>query len=321
MVVRTYIFVILLLVGGYPIFAQSALDSLETKLAAESNDSVRFLLLIKLSSESEFYDYSKARKYADDATLLADKLDAPWAKGKLFFRLAFLEAMEGDFAEALKYDLQGFKLHTETKDSLQLSRTLNDLGTDYRDLGEYDEAYYYLTEGYRIASKHHKIPQHDDSIVMAIALHNIGTVFTELGQFDIARDHLNASFKLFNKFNYSGGTPYAFDELGELYQRHNRFEEALEQFQKALSLTTLRRPEIGVPEIVAGGGHHEQHEECNDAERFKRETLQRGVAWVRREQRDQRVHVGVAVIPEQCQPRVSERQQKARHAHVAAVVE
>ena len=249
MAVRTYIFVILLLVGSYPMFGQSSLDSLETKLAAESNDSSRFLLLLKLSRESEFYDYSKARKYASDATLLSDELDAPWAKGKLYFRLAFLEAMEGDFSDALKYDLQGFKLHTETKDSLQLSRTLNDLGTDYRDLGEYDEAYYYLTEGYRIASKHHKIPHHDDSIVMAIALHNIGTVFTELGQFDIARDHLNASFKLFNKFNYSEGTPYAFDELGELHRRKKELDRSEKYLLDALKEARKQKIRVLIPRI------------------------------------------------------------------------
>ena len=36
------------------------------------------------------------------------------------------------------------------------------------------------------------------------------------------------------------------DELAELYSRHHKFEEALEQYQRAYKLTALRRPEIAV---------------------------------------------------------------------------
>ena len=35
------------------------------------------------------------------------------------------------------------------------------------------------------------------------------------------------------------------DELGELYLRHSRFDDALEQFRKAYNMTQMRRPEIG----------------------------------------------------------------------------
>ena len=229
--------------------AQQSLDSLERKLSEESNDSVRFQLLIALSKESEFYDYAKARKYATDATLLSEKLNAPWAKGKLLLSLAFLEAMEGDYAEALKYDLQSTKLYSEMKDSLQLSKALNDVGTDYRDLGEYDDGYYYLTESYLIASKHFKIPHHDDSLIMAIAMHNIGTVFTELGQFDIALAHLNASFKLFQNLKFNGGTPYAFDELGELYRRKKELDQSQKYLFDALNEARKQKIRVLIPRI------------------------------------------------------------------------
>ena len=238
------ILVSLFLLGCTPLLGQGSLDSLKAKLETASNDSVRFLTLLKLSKESEFYDYGKAREYADEATGLSEKINTDWAKGKLFIRLAFLEAMEGDYADALKYDLQCAKLFLEANDSLNLARTFNDVGTDYRDLGEYDEGYYYLTESYRIARRNHKAPTHDDSVVMAIAIHNIGTVFTELGQFDIARDHLLASFKVFGILKFNEGTPYAFDELGELYRR----KKDLDQSEKYLldGLTEARKQKIRV---------------------------------------------------------------------------
>ncbi len=237
------------MLGGHTMLAQQRLDSLEKKLSAESNDSARFQLLIKLSKESEFYDYAKARKYATDASLVSEKLNAPWAKGISLLSLAFLETMEGDYAEALKYDLQSTKLYSEMKDSLQLSKALNDVGTDYRDLGEYDDAYYYLTESYLIASKHFKIPHHDDSLIMAIALHNIGTVFTELGQFDIALAHLSASFKLFQNLKFIAGIPYAFDELGELYRRKKELDQSEKYLFDALNEARKQKIRVLIPRI------------------------------------------------------------------------
>ena len=135
-------------------------------------------------TELEFHDYTQSRMYADQATDLSTKLNKDWARGKLFFRLAFLETLEGDYSEALKYDLQCINLYSENKDSIRLARALNDVGTDYRDLGQYGEGYFYLTQSYRIVRNHGNVPNHEDSLVMAIALHNIGTVFTELGQFE-----------------------------------------------------------------------------------------------------------------------------------------
>ena len=249
MMTRTTILILLLLLGGHTIHAQQSLDSLERKLSEESNDSIRFQLLIALSKESEFYDYAKARKYATDATILSEKLNAPWAKGKLLLSLAFLETMEGDYAEALRYDLQCTKLYSEMKDSLQLSKALNDVGTDYRDLGEYDDGYYYLTEGYLMASKHFKIPHHDDSLMMAITLHNIGTLFTELGQFDIALAHLSASFKLFQKLKFNEGTPYAFDELGELYRRKKELDQSEKYLFDALDKARKQKIRVLIPRI------------------------------------------------------------------------
>ncbi len=246
---KAFIFLFLLLVSGHLLNGQNKLDSLTTRLAGEKNDSMRFEILLKLSRESEYYDYAKARRFAEEASDIAGEISESWANAKLSARLAFLEKIEGDYAEAQKYNFQCIKLSTEIGDSAQLARALNNVGTGFRDLGEYGEAYYYLTQSYRVANNSHKIPTKDDSLVMAINLHNIGTVFTQFGQYDIALSHLQASAKLSEALGDKEGPPYTFDELGVLYTKRDDYDLAEQSLLKALQKARELKIRILVPRV------------------------------------------------------------------------
>ncbi len=248
---RALIFLFPLLVSAHILYGQNQLDSLTSRLAVEKSDSIRFEILLKLSRESEYFDYAKARRYAEEASDIANEISETWANAKLTAHLAFLEKIEGDYAEALKYNFQCIKLSTEIGDSAQLARALNNVGTGYRDLGEYGEAYFYLTQSYRVAKRSHKVPTKDDSLVMAINLHNIGTVFTQLGQFDIALSHLQASAKLSELLGDEEGPPYTFDELGVLYTRREDYDLAEKSLLKALGTARQLKIRILVPRIHA----------------------------------------------------------------------
>ncbi len=246
-------YIVFLLTVAISLKGQHTLDSLEKILASEKNDSVRFRILLNLSKEAEFYDYTKSRRYMDDARELSEKIDADWARGEMYFRLAFLETMEGDYDEALSYDLMSVKLFSQNSDSTQLFRAINDVGADYRDLGEYKEAYFYLTQSYQLAKRHNKkVPSSQDSLIMAIALHNIGTVFTALGQYDISLSHLEAASKLSEKIHDTEGPAYNHDEMGELYRKKGSFD--LSEKNLLTGLGEARRLKIRV--LIAGAQSH-----------------------------------------------------------------
>jgi signal transduction histidine kinase len=246
--VKSHILAFFLLLAGVS-GAQAPIDSLKNALAATDNDSVKFRLLLRLSRESEFQDYTQSRLYADQAYELTNKLNEDWAKGEMYFRLAFLETMEGDYSDALKHDLQCVSLYSANGDSLRLARALNDVGTDYRDLGNYEESYFYLAESYRVAKKHARVANREDSLVMSIALHNIGTVFTELGQYDIALGHLKASADISAKLNDIEGPPYTHDEMGELYRRKKELDESEKYLLDALKEARQLKIRVLVPRI------------------------------------------------------------------------
>ncbi len=240
------ILILFFLAASFGLLGQSKLDSLENQLSSAQSDSVRLLLLIELSEQAEFYDYARARTYSDRATEVSDRINADWARGKLLFRLASLETLEGDYDDALRFDLECVKLYGLGRDSTSLARAQNDVGSDYRDLGEYQEAYFYLTQSYRTA-KSHKSHNHEDSLVMAIALHNMGSVFTQLSQFDIALSHLKASERVSTRIHDLQGPAYTFDELGELYKKKKDFNQSETYLLAALREARRQKIRVLVP--------------------------------------------------------------------------
>ncbi|NOT75867.1 MAG: tetratricopeptide repeat-containing sensor histidine kinase [Cyclobacteriaceae bacterium] len=226
-----------------------ALDSLKERFKKEKNDSIKFDILLKLSKAAEFQDYALARRYAEEAMELAKKINTNWSKSTIYLRLAFLETMRGDYAEALRYDMECVKIHTVTKDSASLSLALSDVGADYRDLGEFEEGYFYLTQGYQMARTHQKVPSYDDSLVMSICLHNIGTIFTELRQFDIALSHLQASAKISEDINDPEGAPYSHDEIGDLYRLKGDYNQSEKNLLLALKEAHQLKIRFLIPRI------------------------------------------------------------------------
>jgi len=245
---RFILIVLLLALGRVASIAQGSPDSLSALLKAERNDSVRFLLLFQLSEAAEYSDYRQSRAYAEEANKEAEKL-GPWAQGKIWLRLASLETIEGDFSDALQYDLRCAALYVQAGDSLNLAKAYIDIGNDYRDMGEYSDAYYYHSESFRLARKSY---QHNsrDSLLMAVALHNMGTVFTELGQYELGYQHFMASEKISKAINDRDAQAYTRDELGELYRKKGDFDKAEENLLEAVRLSRQMKIRVLVPKSL-----------------------------------------------------------------------
>jgi len=214
-------FVVLLAVGAETASrGQSSIDSLESALAKTSSDSIKVRLLVKLSLQYQYINFSKAEMSADQSLKIAEEKKMEWAKIESYKRISKLAEITGDYTKALKYANLELQEALVRNDSSALYSALNYIGFDYNDLGEYDEAYYYFTQSFRVARKL------KDSLSIAIALHNVGSVFKELGQYDVAINHLDLSSSISEKIRDYDGKPYYLDELGDVYLRKGEFDRA-----------------------------------------------------------------------------------------------
>ncbi len=220
-------------------------DSLRNIINNAPSDSIKIKATIELSKMFQFSDYDTAKVLAEEASAIAEKNNLNWARIEAYKQLSYLATLRGDFVTALKFDKARLPLTLITKDSSSIAVALNYLGNDYVNLGEYDEAYYYFTQSFKIARAI------DDSIQITIALHNVGTVFKELGQYDIAIDHAEMARKLSEKINDLDGPAYTYYEIGDIYLRTNKYDLAEETLKKALALTRKRNIKILEPDIIA----------------------------------------------------------------------
>jgi tetratricopeptide (TPR) repeat protein len=206
--------VALLLTAGCNLYAQKKIDSLENILKrTDLADSSRVKALIALSAQYEYSDLIKSRKLTEEAITIIDEKALPELKGAGYKSLASIYRVTGDFRGALKADNLALEAGVMNKDSALIANSFNNVGEDYFDLGDYDEAYHYFTASYRVAQKI------NDPLRIAIALHNVGRVFKELGQYQTATNQLTLSRKMSAAIKDYEGEPYSLGELGDVLLR------------------------------------------------------------------------------------------------------
>lgn len=225
-------------------FSQGKIDSLKNRLNGNLSDSLRIEALIEVSKEYQFIDIDKSIQYSKEATALADSKNYKWAKPLTYINLGSYYGVQGDYASASKLVNLALGIAYELKDSSQISTCYNNLGTYNMQLGRFDEAYYFHTQSYRIASLRNK------KLQQAISLHNISGVFKELGQYERAIEYLRLSEKISKEINDQEGDPYNFDELGDIYLRKNQYDSSLAALMK--SLETAKKVNLSINELKGG---------------------------------------------------------------------
>jgi signal transduction histidine kinase len=225
--------------------AQNQIDSLEKVLMNNLSDSARVRTLIALSSTNQYVDFARSREYTEQALALADKLGDPATKVRAYQNKAFLLTSSGDYSGALRYDNLSLEIDIAQKDSVLISRDYNNIGNDYYDLGEYDDAFFYFTQSHRIATsiKH--------PLRTLIALHNVGRVYKEMGQYQRALEHLGVAKTMSEQNNDDAGIAYAYDEIGDIQLRKLAFDSAERTLSLALRVARDTKEKALHPKIYA----------------------------------------------------------------------
>jgi signal transduction histidine kinase len=214
---------------------QSLIDSLENALTKSLHDTSRVFVLGDLANAYTFIDYQKARSYGLQSIQLAEQTSNDNIKYWAYQNLSLLYGLGGDYTTALKYETKSLQYAIARGDSISIGLSYSNIGNDYHELGEYDEAYFYLTQAYRILQQ--VATDHTDSLYMNIALHNVGRVFKELGQYDFALKHFRISQKISEKIGDPEGIPYSHDEIGDVKLRMKQYDSALYYLTHSLKET------------------------------------------------------------------------------------
>jgi signal transduction histidine kinase len=215
----------------YHTFGQNIIDSLQSKLNGNLNDSLRINTLIALSKEYQYTDLKKSIETAEEAIKLAESKDIPIEKANAYHILANYMSIGGDYRTSAKYNDLALTIRFQLKDSAGIAKSYNNLGENFMAFGEFGEAYHYYT----LSHKFFKAKK--DSLGMAVCLHNIGSVFKQLGQYDRALDYLKISQDVSDAIHDHEGKAYNYDEIGDVYRRRGLYDSALQALQYSLSIS------------------------------------------------------------------------------------
>jgi tetratricopeptide (TPR) repeat protein len=164
---------------------------------------------------------------------LEDIIEARWH---------YLRAEEWDRAAEITFTLEDYlTLHgfprrsMELLQELELDRlnetyklvTYGQMGTLYKDFGEYDKALDFYNRAYEIAQKNNDLKN------SATVLQQVGLIYQEKGDYDEALKQYQKSLKIKEKIRDIRGIALLMGQMGELHFQKNEFAAALEFFIQA----------------------------------------------------------------------------------------
>jgi tetratricopeptide (TPR) repeat protein/putative ribosome biogenesis GTPase RsgA len=146
------------------------------------------------------------------------------------------QQVERNFSQALKYNLQALEtrkiLYSGTH--LQVAESLDNLGSTYKVLGQYQEALQYYQQALEIR----KALYNDNHVQLAESFNNVGLAYKALGQYQEAIVYLKQALEM-RKALYTGNHPHIAESLnnaGAIYKVLGQYQESLKYYQQALEM-------------------------------------------------------------------------------------
>ncbi len=133
-----------------------------------------------------------------------------------------------DLTNALEYYLQSLKLAEKTKDKLRILSVLNNIGGVYFEKqATYDKALIYFLKALPLSE------ELKDSETFGTIAANLGEIYYVRNNDSLALIYFYKSAKAFNN---SENSPYAYNSLGKVYNRENKYDLAIFYHKKALDI-------------------------------------------------------------------------------------
>jgi len=112
------------------------------RLAVEKKDSseIVFSLMMTGRMYDRKEDYKTAECYLDDAMIIAKKIDEKYLEMRILQNTRSHLKSRGRYLEAIRNTYKSLEIAKELQDSSGIMLALQQLGSDYRSIGEYDKA-------------------------------------------------------------------------------------------------------------------------------------------------------------------------------------
>ena len=187
-------------------------------------------------------------------------------KGRILYRLAYLQFVAGDFKESIQAYKDVIKNDVDPSDKRLLIDIYRGIGTSYSNMGEYLNAIEYLLQSASIAE------EIGNKRKQSSALNDIGTTYLSMQNYDEAEKYLKKSLLIKEELNSLKGIAATYQNLGSVEYKRKNYKNAMEYYEKALKIRKDIGVEDGVTVLLASiaAVHHDEgdHEKALEQYNF-----------------------------------------------------
>jgi PAS domain S-box-containing protein len=215
-----------------PLFSQTKIDSLETKLSRFSGTDIEKVnILNELAKEHSGISNKKLIELGRQALQLAQKIDYKKGKVNSLNNIAAGYFYLSKYDTALEYYLKSLRISEELKNKESIAKSLNNIGVVYKLLGNYKEALKYFLKSLKLKQ------DIGNRYGTASALNNIGMIYGELKNYKKALEYFLKSLEIKEENKDRKGTATALNNIGMIYYKLNNYEKTLEYLLKSLKIS------------------------------------------------------------------------------------
>ena len=210
---------------------QRIVDSLQTILEAEMQDSNKVKILNRLSHAYLGNNPDKAMDYARQSLALSGQIGYEKGIASSYNSIGNIFYLKGDFPEALKNYSVSLKINEEIGQKKNIASAYNNIGNIYKQQGNYPEALKQYSTALKISE------ELMDKKSIAGAYLNMGTIHYFQGNYPEALENYSASLKINEELGQKQGIASAYSNIGNIYRKQGKYPEALENFSGVLKIS------------------------------------------------------------------------------------
>jgi len=239
-----YISLTLFLLGFFETSAQyEKIDSLQFLLIETSLDTLKIDVYRELSEAYKHVNTDTSFQYAELSYDLAKKYNYTKREALALILMGFLHYEQGNHVAAKENFTQSLDVSKALKDTSLMARVSNGLGLVHWRLSEDIEALHNFQRAYDWA----QISK--NSHIYTSAVGNIGLINCDLGRLEEGIKYFEQSVALFQENNNKHGEAISTMNIAWSYQRMEKYDLALELYQKTIDMITVDENPLLIAQI------------------------------------------------------------------------
>ncbi|MBI3509593.1 MAG: tetratricopeptide repeat protein [Bacteroidetes bacterium] len=233
-IARIFLLIFFSVLTGTLLFSQNkTLDSLKLLLKNETKDTTEVNVLNSISKElSTTGDYDRARNYAEQAKILADRLHFQRGVADYYSNIGVVFYYQGNYSEALNSHLAALKIRDSLQDKRGIAASYNNISVVYIYQKNYSDALHYLLPSLAIKE------ELGDKKGLISTCNNIGLAYYGLKNFSEALKYYQKSLAISVGMKSAKGMGNAYNNIGDIYYDEESFDTAYHYYNEAM---TIRR--------------------------------------------------------------------------------